>query len=59
MRNTLGEINVLHGLSLTYPVIHDEINYPNENANMMSTVCIEQGMIVMNNLKFNEKFFLK
>lgn len=40
-----------------YPVIPDQINVPNENANIMATECIEQNLMVVNNLKDGEKYY--
>ena len=57
VRNILGNIRTPDCDNLAYPVIPDKINSANENANIMSTVCIEQSMVVLNNLKFNERYF--
>ena len=57
VRNTLGNMSTLDGDNLAYPVIPDQTNSSNENVNIMSTVCIEQSMIVVNNLMFNEIHF--
>lgn len=42
---------------ISYPVIPDQVNMPNENARIMSTLCITQNLIVVNDIKYNEKHF--
>ena len=55
--------NIIDGLPIccpeqyTYPVIPDRVNSTNENASIMSTVCVEQNLIVINNLKFNDMYY--
>ena len=44
--------------SVSYPVIADDINVPNDNAVFLSAVCNENSMLVVNNLKYQKKHFL-
>ena len=44
--------------SVSYPVIADDINVPNDNAVLLSAVCNRNSMVVVNNLKYRRKHFL-
>ncbi len=48
--------------NLSYPVIADDINVPNDNAVLLSAICTENSMVVVNNLinnlKYKSKHFL-
>ena len=41
----------------TYPVIPDETSAPNDNAYLLSTVCIDHNLLVLNNVKSPTKYF--
>ncbi len=51
-------LNALDRGNLSYPVIDDDINVPNDNAILLSSVCTENSMVVVNNLKYEKKHFL-
>lgn len=44
--------------SVSYPIIADDIGVPNDNAVLLSVVCNENSMVVVNNLKYQRKHFL-
>ena len=61
----VGDLNTRFGVSLQelpsqsgiprsheyiYPIIHDRIDRPNENARLLSTTCREHQLVVLNNL---------
>ena len=41
----------------SYPVLPDEVNVPNENAFILSGICKECNLVLINNLKTNSKHF--
>lgn len=57
VRNILTDTVNLGFRQLSYPEIPDQINVPNENANTMSTLCVEHNLVVVNNLKYDENLF--
>ena len=57
VRDILPSIVVPGSDNCTYPVIPDQVNRPNDNAQTMSTICMEQKLVVINNLKIGEKHF--
>ena len=42
---------------LSYPELHDNINTPNDNAELLSTICIDNSLLVINNLKCQHRHF--
>lgn len=58
VKDLLVPLNVLDGDGLSYPVIADDINVPNDNAELLSAICVENSMVVVNNLKSQQKHFL-
>ena len=42
----------------TYPTIPDPVERPNDNAYILSSFCVECKLLVLNNLKVNEKHFV-
>ena len=43
--------------SYTYPVIPDPVEKISYNASILSTICIDQGLLVLNNLKSGNKYY--
>ena len=41
----------------TYPNIPDDISTPNDNAYLLSTVCVDHSLLVLNNVKTPTKYF--
>ncbi len=58
VKDLLVSPNTSHEDELLYPVIVDDVNVPNDNAEILSAICVENSMIVVNNLKCKEKHFL-
>ena len=42
----------------SYPVLADDVQVPNDNAFILSTICKESGLLLVNNLKTPSKHFL-
>ncbi len=58
VRNLVVPLNASDKDDVSYPVIADDINVPNDNAVLLSAVCMENSMVVVNNLKYQKKHFL-
>ena len=41
----------------TYPHIPDDISTPNDNAYLLSTICVDHNLLVLNNVKTPTKYF--
>lgn len=41
----------------SYPVINDDVNYANDNAELLAAICRENDLVVINNLKAPNKHF--
>ena len=41
----------------SYPNIPDHVDRPNDNAYVLTTMCMDLKLVVINNLKFREKEF--
>ena len=44
--------------NFSYPVIPDDVNVPNDNAFILSSICRESKLILLNNLKTPDKHFV-
>ncbi len=42
---------------LSYPLISDDVNVQNDNENILSTICSDNQLIVINNLKTRDRHF--
>ena len=51
VRDILPSISTRSNIDMSYPIINDPINRPNDNANTMSSICMDNNLIVVNNLK--------
>uniref|UniRef100_A0A0P4VRG8 Reverse transcriptase domain-containing protein n=1 Tax=Scylla olivacea TaxID=85551 RepID=A0A0P4VRG8_SCYOL len=58
VKDLLAPLNVSNSDELSYPFVADDINVPNDNAQLLSAICVENSMLVMNNLKTEQKHFL-
>ena len=47
-----------HAHPYTYPVLADNVTTQNENATILSALCIDEKMLVVNNLKTHCQYFL-
>ena len=47
-----------NGDELSYPFVADDIIVPNDNGQLLSAICVENSMVVVNNLKSEQKHFL-
>lgn len=63
----LGDVNARLGKAVrdiannteyAYPLIPDDVNTPNDNAYALASVCKDNNLIVINNLKTREKHFV-
>lgn len=43
---------------LLYPVLSDDVNVPNDNAEILATICKDNKMVVINSLKTPQKHFI-
>ena len=57
VRGLPGRIDEADTLRYTYPHIPDTVTYPNDNANILTTICIDAKMLVVNNMKTPTKHF--
>ncbi len=58
VKQLLVPLNVSDGDGWSYPVIADDVNVSNDNAEFFSAICVENSMVVVNNLKCHHKHFL-
>ena len=42
----------------SYPVLPDDVQYPNDNASVLNTICIDSELLVVNNLKTPQQHFV-
>ena len=47
----------VNSTELKYPNIPDPVNRPADNAQVLNSICSEADLLVLNNLKVNEKHF--
>ena len=66
----MGDLNCRFGSSVSnlvqdsmptgkfsYPAVPDDVRYPNDNANSLSQICINNGLLIINNLKADEQTY--
>ena len=58
VRNMIDFLEIPNGCLYSYPEIPDPVHYPTENAYVLSTICVECNMLVLNNLKVNQRHFV-
>lgn len=51
IRDLPRDIGIQNHENYTYPVLPDDVRAPNENASILSSICEEPKMLVLNNLK--------
>lgn len=54
----LAQLYELPDVTISYPIIEDDIARMNDNAELMATICLENRLIVLNNLKTGDRHFL-
>ncbi len=42
---------------MSYPVIHDDVNRAGDNAEVLSAMCIDNKLLVINNLMCGDRHF--
>ena len=52
VRHLLPLVNLPNVEEFSYPSIPDNINVPNSNAELLTTICIDNSLFVINNLKY-------
>ena len=57
VRNMLALSNIPDVGMYEYPIIPDEISTPNNNAYILSNLCIDNNLLVLNNLKTHNNYF--
>ena len=57
VRELLSAVDVPNCDSVSYPVMPDDVHVPSENAFILSSICQESNMLVLNNLKFGVHHF--
>ena len=57
VRNMLALSNIPDVSMYEYPIIPDEISTPNNNAYILSNLCIDNNLLVLNNLKTHDNYF--
>ena len=58
VKNLLAPLNVSNGDELSYPFVADDVSVPNDNAQLLSAICVENSMVDVYNLKSEQKHFL-
>lgn len=58
VRELLSSVEVPNCDSVSYPVIPDNVHVPSENAFILSSICQETNMLVLNNIKLGGQHFL-
>lgn len=53
----LAEMYELPGFTCSYPAIEDSVTHMNDNAEFLSTLCIDNKLVVLNNMKTSNKHF--
>ena len=59
VKNLLTSLNVSNGDELSYPFVADDVIVPKDNVQLLSAICVEKSMVVVNNLKSEQKHFLE
>ncbi|XP_068228044.1 uncharacterized protein [Palaemon carinicauda] len=63
----IGDLNTRFGKGVrkisnteefSYPVVADDVNVPNDNAYVLTTICKDHNLLVVNNLKAYDKHFV-
>ena len=57
VQNLIDNSEILPKTSFSYPSVADPVRAPNDNANNMAPLCIEAGLVVVNNLKYENSLF--
>ncbi len=57
VKDLIVPLNASDKGNLSYPLIADDINVPNNDAILLSAVCKENSKVVVNNLKCQNKHF--
>ena len=57
VRDLLTAMDLPNIKDVSYPAIPDDIMVPNDNAELLSSICIENVMLVINNLSWHRKHF--
>ena len=58
VKEMIHSMELPNGSLYSYPLIPDPVYYPNENAYILSSICIECNLLVLNNLKVNNHHFI-
>lgn len=54
----LVEMYDLANMNISYPIIEDDVNAMNDNAELLSAICVENNMCVLNNLKTQHRHYV-
>lgn len=54
----LAKLYELPNMTISYPDIEDDIARMNDNAEFLSTICLENKLLVLNNLKTGDRHFM-
>ncbi len=57
-RNLLSRVEAPECRMFSYPTIPDDTRNPNDNAYILSTLCVNSNLLVVNNLKNKQKSLL-
>ena len=57
VRELSERVKLADGTNYSYPYLPDDVRVPNDNALILSNVCVETGMVLVNNLKTPTKHF--
>lgn len=54
----LAKLYELPNMTISYPDIEDDVARMNDNAEFLSTICLENKLLVLNNLKTGDRHFM-
>ncbi len=57
VRDLLASSELPNSESYSYPHVSDDVVIPNDNARVLSSLCSDNGLLVINNLQTNRKYF--
>ncbi len=58
VRNLLAQVNFPNSETLSYPVIPGDMNTGNTNAELLSSLCTENNLLVINNLETSRRHYV-
>ena len=54
----MAEMYDLPDVTITYPTIEDDVGAMNDNAELLSSICLDNNLLVLNNLKTQDRHYV-